>query len=228
MVTSTLETASVRTGPADGDLVIPTPAHRAIRQFAASAVGMVRLLARGRLHHPRGRVGALVGFADGTTSRVYRETRVDSGIAIEPAVLVVGFVLRGVRGRAHAAFRLESWLNIPLFVGFPGFTSKLWMAHDEHGRYRGVYEWDDADQAMAYVHTLVWVLGLISVPGSIAARVLPGLHRDEMLTDPSLLGALCDGMGPWWRPVSSLDSARRGAPCWPAVLVVGGGAAVAS
>jgi hypothetical protein len=28
-------------------------------------------------------------------------------------------------------FRAESLLNTPLFVGFPGFVSKLWLAHDE-------------------------------------------------------------------------------------------------
>jgi hypothetical protein len=36
-----------------------------------------------------------------------------------PAVLVVGFRLRGVRGQlAHALFRCESLFNTPLFVGF--------------------------------------------------------------------------------------------------------------
>jgi hypothetical protein len=29
-------------------------------------------------------------------------------------------------------FRAESILNTPLFAGFPGFVSKLWLAHDEN------------------------------------------------------------------------------------------------
>ena len=35
-----------------------------------------------------------------------------------------------------------SLLNTPFFVGFPGFVSKLWLANDEHGVYRGLYRWD--------------------------------------------------------------------------------------
>ena len=61
-----------------------------------------------------------------------------------PVVLVVAFRLRWVRGRGHALFRVESVLNTPLFVGFPGFVSKLWLANDENGVYRGFYEWDGA------------------------------------------------------------------------------------
>ena len=62
---------------------------------------------------------------------------------LDPCVLVVEFRLRAVRGLGHAAFRRESLLNTPLFAGFPGFVSKLWLADDERCRYRGFYEWDD-------------------------------------------------------------------------------------
>jgi hypothetical protein len=46
-------------------------------------------------------------------------------------------------GRAIASHRSSVPLNIPLFGGFPGLVSKLWLADDERGRYRGLYEWDD-------------------------------------------------------------------------------------
>ena len=52
---------------------------------------------------------------------------------------------------AHALFRFESVFSTPLFVGFPGFVSKLWVAHDSSGTYRGVYEWDGATLAEDYV-----------------------------------------------------------------------------
>ena len=65
----------------------------------------------------------------------------------DPAVLVVAFRLRWVRGIGHRMFRLESLLNTPLFVGFPGLVSKLWLAHDAAGVYRGVYQWDGAQSA---------------------------------------------------------------------------------
>jgi hypothetical protein len=76
-------------------------------------------------------------FGDGSRGRVYRESVVDHAPDAEPAVLVVSFRLGGVRGVGHALFRAESLLNTPLFVGFPGFVSKLWLAHDEHGVYPG-------------------------------------------------------------------------------------------
>ena len=161
---------------------------------------MFGLLRARRLHHPRGNVGLRVRFADGSNAEVYRETRVGGGRAEDPALLVVGFVLRGVHGRAHLAFRLESWLNIPMFVGFPGLSSKLWMTHDEHGCYRGIYEWDGAERAVSYVRALSWVLGLVSVPGSIKAHIVPGIRRDDALSRPDLLGPDEEKTKSWWKP----------------------------
>jgi hypothetical protein len=148
-----------------------------------------------------GQVGRQLRFADGTSARVYRETVVRRGATEDPCVLVVEFRLRTVRGRAHAAFRLESLLNTPLFVGFPGFVSKLWLANDERGRYRGLYEWDGPQRADHYARALWRVLALVSVPGSIHYMVLPGLRRDELLARPQVLaGPAADGAA-WWRPV---------------------------
>lgn len=158
------------------------------------------LLARGRVHLPRENVGRRLRFADGSVGRVYRETRLAGAAPAHPCVLVVCFRLRWVRGRGHAAFRAESLLNTPLFVGFPGFVSKLWLAHDEGDRYRGFYEWDGASAARRYAGCLWPVLALVSERASIDYRVIDGLHRDEVLANPGLL----DGIEPaegraWWR-----------------------------
>jgi hypothetical protein len=143
------------------------------------------LLAHHRIHLPRGRVGLQLRFADGTASNVYRETVVDRPATADPAVLLVGFRLHAVRGQlAHSLFRFESLFNTPLFVGFPGFVSKLWVAHDSNDLYRGVYEWDDARLAEDYVRTLWRVLALVCVPGSIHYEIVPGLTREELLGDP--------------------------------------------
>ena len=101
----------------------------------------------------------------------------------------------------HALFRAESLLNTPLFVGFPGFVSKLWLANDEHGRYRGLYQWDGAQLAEDYVRALWWVLALVSHRDSIDYRVLPALWRDEVLRDPGRLtaAAATQESGRWWR-----------------------------
>jgi hypothetical protein len=140
-------------------------------------------------------------FADGTSARVYRETVVGRGATEDPCVLVVEFRLRAVRGWAHAAFRWESLLNTPLFVGFPGFVSKLWLANDERGRYRGLYEWDGPQRAGRYARALWQVLALVSVPESIHYMVLPGLRRDDLLTRPHVLAWATAGRAAWWRPV---------------------------
>ncbi len=172
----------------------PLPYPAALRALAGCAARTARLLGQRRLRLPAGRVGTWLHFADGTSARVYRETVADRGTTQDPCVLVVTFRLRAVRGRGHAAFRRESLLNTPLFAGFPGFVSKLWLADDERGRYRGLYEWDDPELADHYARALWRVLALVSVPGSIHYVVLPGLRRDALLDQPRLAA----GDEAWW------------------------------
>jgi hypothetical protein len=185
--------------PAQPPLPLPTAAGALARCAARTAV----LLARRRIHQPVEHVGRRLGFADGTAATVYRETVVDRGATVAPTVLVVGFRLRWARRSwAHACFRLESVLNTVFFVGFPGFVSKLWLAHDGHGVYRGVYEWDDPVLAERYVRALWWVLSLVGPPRSIRWAVLPGLHRDALLADPTLARTVApDAEAEWWRLV---------------------------
>jgi hypothetical protein len=171
----------------------------AVPALAGCVAETARLLWRRRMHLPSQRVGMRLRFADGTSARVYRETAVDRGATAEPCVLVVEFRLRAVRGRGHAAFRRESLLNTPLFAGFPGFVTKLWLAHDERGRYRGLYEWDGPRLAENYARALWRVLALVSVRGSIHYVVLPGLRRDELLAQPRVLDGTGAGAAAWWR-----------------------------
>jgi hypothetical protein len=157
------------------------------------------ILARGELRWPRDNVGRVMRFADGTSARVYRETAVFVAPR-DPCFLAVCFRLRWIRGRGHAWFRAESILNTPLFVGFPGFTSKLWLANDSRGIYRGLYEWDGPGRAEHYARSLWRVLELGCEKGSIDFRVFPGLRRDEALADPSLLDRhVPDDQRGWWR-----------------------------
>ena len=160
------------------------------------------LLFRRRIRLPRSYVGMRLRFGDGSSARVYRETVVDGGVARDPCALVVAFRLRFVRGWGHTLFRWESLLNTPLFVGFPGFTSKLWLAHDEHGVYRGIYEWDGVARAEHYARCLWRVLALGCVPGSIRYVVAPGLRRDALLDADHLqeIATAAADITAWWRP----------------------------
>jgi hypothetical protein len=189
--------------PGRGEVVTEQPPLAypvAVRALAGCIASTALLLWRRRVHLPEGWVGVRLRFADGTSARVYRETVVDRGPMLDPCVLVVEFRLRAVRGPGHAAFRLESLLNTPLFVGFPGFVSKLWLAHDERGRYRGVYEWDGPGLAGNYARALWRVLALVSVPGSIHYVVLPGLRRDVVLERPNVRPGTVADSAAWWCP----------------------------
>jgi hypothetical protein len=159
------------------------------------------MILRRRIHQPAENVGRRIRFADGTTAEVYRETVIDRPPPQLPVVLVVCFRLRGIRrGWGHALFRLESELNTVLFAGFPGLISKLWLRHDRRGVYRGLYQWDDPAQAVAYVRALWWVLALVSERGSIHYVVLPGVDRDELVAKPALVETVAAATGGWWRP----------------------------
>jgi hypothetical protein len=161
------------------------------------------LIARERLHEPSDHIGGRLTWADGTTSTVYRETTCDR-TPHSPATLVVSFRLRRVRSaRLHALFRFESELNTILFAGFPGFVSKLWFANDERGVYRGLYDWDGAASADAYVRALWWALMVVAERSSIHYAVLPGIRRDDLLREPSIADTDApDEPRAWWRPIS--------------------------
>ena len=180
----------------------PLPQGDAWRAVARCVATTAVLLARHRVHLPRHHVGMRLHFADGSESVVYRETVVDGPRHEDPCVLVVEFRLRAVHGWGHALFRWESLFNTLLFVGFPGLVSKLWLAADEHGVYRGLYEWDGAARAESYARALWRVLALVSVRGSIHYRVIPGLGRDELLALTHLQTGSTAEVPEWWRPVA--------------------------
>jgi hypothetical protein len=198
-LTATASAGTVATDRPDAirPLALPVTLWRIARCAAVTVV----LLARGRMHQPVTNVGERLTFDDGTCAPVYRETVVDRSPPREPTVLVVTFRMRLLNGRrGQAYFRLISLLNTVLFAGFPGFATKLWLAADEQGKYRGLYEWDGARLADDYVRALWWPLMIISQRNSIRYRVLPGRRRDELLTgsgDPTST-RLDDG---WWKVV---------------------------
>lgn len=71
------------------------------------------------------------------------------------------------------------------------------MTHDEQGRYRGIYQWEDPKLAEGYARALWRVLALVSARGSIRYQDLPGRRRDELLDHPERFSG---GLGAWWRP----------------------------
>ena len=118
---------------------------------------------------------------------------------MDPCVLLVEFRLRFVRGFGHVLFRWESWLNTPLFAAFPGFVSKLWLAHESRDVYRGVYEWDGPGDAPSFMRAVCGgSSNLCAYRVRSIIECFPGLRRDEVLDRPHLLG----GDEAWWRLTS--------------------------
>jgi hypothetical protein len=184
----------------------PLPFRPAMTSIVRCAARTARLLGRHRLRLPQRHLGLRVTFADGRTALVYRETVADGYPVKDPVVLIVEFRLKVLWGAGgHAYFRAVSLLNTPLFAGFGGFRSKLWLAADEGGHYRGIYQWDGAAAAQEYVRALWWPLALVSHLDSIHYRILPGVWRDDVmrLAAPLPEPAETD----WWRVVG-VDPAR--------------------
>ena len=181
----------------------PLPRREAAAAVARCAATTVRLLARRRTHLPKDHVGQRLRFADGTSARVFRETTIDRPPPDDPCLLVVAFRLRLLRGAWHRLFLWECILNTPLFAGFPGLVSKLWLEHDEQERYRGLYEWDDPVAAEHYARSLWRVLDLVCPRGAVQYRVVPGVRRHEALENPELLrpAASSEDRPEWWRVV---------------------------
>jgi pimeloyl-ACP methyl ester carboxylesterase len=73
---------------------VPSPVGSAMAAVLRCAAVTARLLARRQIHLPARYVGLRLGFADGTSARVYRETVVDRGPVVDPCVFVVEFRLR--------------------------------------------------------------------------------------------------------------------------------------
>jgi hypothetical protein len=166
---------------------------------------------RGVAWRHRENLGAWLTFADGSSSFVFRETAVTEAATSEPTLLVIQFRLAalGSNQLLHAAFRRECVLHTPLFAGFPGFRSKLWIDDVETGVYRGVYEWQGADLARHYAARMVALLAPFSNAGTACHQVVEGIRRDDFLLHPAL--APDDVGGDWWRLAEPITRSSSGA-----------------
>jgi len=171
----------------------------AITDFGMSAREWMRMTARHRLARPADHVGAMLSFRDGTTSRVFRETCVVGAATSEPVLLAIRFRLAFLDdlGPLHAGFRRECLIHTPLFAGFRGFRSKLWLEDGDTRIYRGVYQWDGERDAATYAARMVGLLAPLSNRGTAEFQLVPGLTRLNFLLDPDVTtDGPSDG---WWR-----------------------------
>ena len=171
----------------------------ALGDYAASVHAWVRMASSHELVQPSEHLGARLAFADGTTSTVFRETRAVDVTTDEPTVLVIRFRLALLDDLAplHLGFRHECVLHTPLFAGFPGFRSKLWLDDRDTRMYRGVYQWDGFDAAVAYAGRMVGLLAPFSNRHTARFHVARGVRLTEFLLDPDATSG--EESDAWWR-----------------------------
>jgi hypothetical protein len=147
------------------------------------AVSTLGLIARHKLGQPTDLVDSHIEFADGSVSRIYRETRMRDPETTPQVMLAVRFRLRfiGSSRLGHALFRFESLFNTLLFAAHRGFHSKLWLTDPTTDYYRGIYEWEDEESATEYAETLRTVLVPWVERGSFAYRIMSGISRPDFL-----------------------------------------------
>ena len=111
----------------------------AMADYGACAREWVHMATHHRLARPADHLGAVLSFRDGTRSRVFRETVAMGATTADPVLLVIAFRLAFLDDLEplHAGFRRECLIHTPLFAGFRGFRSKLWLEDAETRIYRG-------------------------------------------------------------------------------------------
>ena len=147
------------------------------------AISTLGLIARRKLAQPTDLVNSHIEFADGSVSRIYRETTMRDLETTPQVMLAVRFRLRfiGSSRLGHALFRFESLFNTLLFAAHRGFHSKLWLTDPTTDYYRGIYEWEDEESAIEYAETLRIVLAPWVERGSLAYRIMSGVSRPDFL-----------------------------------------------
>lgn len=136
-----------------------------------SIARMIWYAITGRLHFPTNSIGEVVFDKSGKSFTVFREVVVDPEMD-QPknpgATLVLHF---RVSNMTPAANELFSMLPLPLYLGDPGFRSKLFTIHGEYCQ--SIYQWDTAADARAYVNSMaVKMVSGRSVPGSFSYEIL--------------------------------------------------------
>ena len=104
---------------------------------------------------PRQMIGARLRFADGTVSRIYRETVMRNLATSRMSRSSFDFVcVSSARAGLATPCLFRVLFNTLLFAAHRGLPLKLWLTDRGTDFYRGIYEWEDQDSAIEYVETL--------------------------------------------------------------------------
>ncbi len=137
-----------------------------------SALNTLGFVITRRLHFPSQRVGQVVADAAGQSFTVFREVVVDPapGQPAQPgAILTLHFKVTNMSPELN---ELYSLLPLPLYIGDPGFRSKLFTIDGDNCQ--SIYEWDTVQDAENYVNSVALrTILLRSITGSVSYQITP-------------------------------------------------------
>jgi hypothetical protein len=136
----------------------------------SSVFKTIGFVVTGRLHFPTQRIGQVVIDEEGRQFTIFREVVVDptkSQPKHPGAILTLHF---RVTNMSPAANKFFSLLPLPLYIGDPGFRSKLFTINGEYCQ--SIYEWDTVQDAENYVSSMALKSILRrAVPGSVSCKI---------------------------------------------------------
>ncbi len=129
----------------------------------------IRLMITGRTAYPQARVDQTITLGDGRQYRVFRE------------VIMRDNPPRDTGGMFRVWFKTKMSLNNTItfslftrimFVGMPGFRSKIWLVNEKTEEFGGIYQFDTVDDARQYQHSFAMRLSkLRAIPGCFCNEV---------------------------------------------------------
>jgi len=137
----------------------------------SSVFKTIGFVVKGRLHLPTRRIGGVITDEDGRQFTIFREVLVDPA-ENQPkhpgAVLVIHFKVTNISPELNKVYSL---LPLPLYIGDPGFRSKLFTINGEDCQ--SIYEWDTVQDARNYVYSKALKTILMrAVPGSVSYKIM--------------------------------------------------------
>jgi hypothetical protein len=137
----------------------------------SSVLRTIGFVVTGRLHIPTQQIGEVVTDEEGRQFTIFREVIVDP-TKDQPehpgAVLVLHFKVTNISPEINKFYSL---LPLPLYIGDPGFRSKLFTINGEDCQ--SIYEWDTIQDAENYVNSMALKIILMrAVPGSVSYKIV--------------------------------------------------------
>ena len=167
----------------EGDPVKESSTPSVVRPALRSSLRFLQLLSRGSIYLKKNRLGNVVTVHQSGNSNytVFRETVSRDGNADICSVLIVGFRLRSIGSNPllHWIFQRICIISTPIWSGFAGFRTKLWMVDARTKNYLGIYEWAGEKNARAYTEWLCTILIRLSTPGSVWYEIRPNEQLEQ-------------------------------------------------